>query len=144
MTRKTTVALLVLLLCAICSASDDPQGETQKFLQSYISLYRADTLEQWKALFHPQATIMFPADDGSINVRNVEEFYQRQKNFFAQKKSVSERLENVEISEGRKISRVNADFVFMSDGVEKRGKLGLHLIQTNEGWKIAGLVFSYD
>jgi Putative lumazine-binding len=124
--------------------SADSHAAIAKLIQDYTGLYRRESLAQWKQLFHPSAVIMFPADDGTVNVRNVEEFFARQQNFFAQKKSVSERLENLQIREGRKIARVSADFVFVSDGVEKRGKLGLHLVEGKEGWRIASLIFSYD
>jgi hypothetical protein len=116
----------------------------QKMLKDYIGLYKADSLDQWKLLFHPAVTVVFPADDGSVNVRNLEEFFQRQKNFFATRKSVSERLENMQIFEGRRMARVTADFIFIDEGVEKPGKLGLHLVEGSDGWKIVGVLFSYN
>lgn len=115
-----------------------------KVIKDYIGLYRADALDQWKLLFHPSVTVVFPAEDGSVNVRNLEEFFQRQKNFFATRKSVSERLENLQIFEGRRIARVTADFIFIDEGVEKRGKLGLHLVEGNDGWRIVAVLFSYN
>ena len=124
--------------------SSESHAAMEKLLRDYISLYRKESLAQWKELFHPSVTIIFPADDGTITVRNLAQFFVRQQDFFAQRKSVSERLENVQIAEGRRMSRVLANFVFVSDGAEKRGKLGLHLLEGNEGWKIVGLVFSYD
>lgn len=116
----------------------------QKVIKDYIGLYRADSLDQWKLLFHPSVTVIFPADDGSVNVRNLDEFLQRQKNYFATRKSISERLENLQVFEGRRIARVAADFIFDDEGVEKPGKLGLHLVEGNDGWKIVGVVFSYN
>jgi len=116
----------------------------QKVLKDYIGLYRADSLDQWKLLFHPSVTVIFPADDGSVNVRSLEEFFQRQKNFFATRKSVSERLENMQVFEGRRMARVIADFIFIDEGVEKPGKLGLHLVEGKEGWKIVAVLFSYN
>jgi len=124
--------------------SSESRAAMGKLLKDYIGLYSKESLARWKELFHPSAVIMFPSDDGAITVRSVEEFYQRQQNFFAQRTSVSERLENVQIAEGRRMSRVLADFVFIADDVEKRGKLGLHLVEGNDGWEIVGVVFSYD
>jgi SnoaL-like protein len=116
----------------------------QKVIKDYIGLYRADSLDQWKLLFHPSVIVVFPTDDGSVNVRNLEEFFQRQKNFFATRKSVGERLENLQVFEGRRIARVTADFIFIDAGVEKPGKLGLHLVEGNDGWKIVAVLFSYN
>jgi len=55
---------------------------------------------------------------------------------------VSERLENVRIDEGSRSARVSADFVFVDQGQESRGKLGLHLVETRDGWKITAVAFS--
>ncbi len=85
-----------------------------------------------------------PKADGSIQVRGLEEFFSAQKNYFATRKSISEHLENVRIEEGRRIARVTADFIFVDEGQERRGKLGLHAVKGNDGWKIVGIVFSYD
>jgi SnoaL-like domain len=113
-------------------------------LKDYIGLYQKDTLDQWKTLFHPSVTVFFPGDDGAINVRNLEEFFERQKNYFARRKSISERLENVQTLEGKRIARVTADFIFIDEGVEHPGKLGLHLVEGKDGWKIVAVLFSYD
>ena len=139
-------AVLFLITSFVIADENSAQSKEalQKVIKDYIGLYRADSLDQWKLLFHPSVTVVFPADDGSVNVRNLEEFFQRQKNFFATRKSVSERLENLQVFEGRRIARVTADFIFIDEGVEKPGKLGLHLVEGNDGWKIVAVVFSYN
>jgi hypothetical protein len=145
---RTMAFIFILFLFASFVIADENSAQSkealQKVIKDYIGLYRADSLDQWKLLFHPSVTVVFPADDGSVNVRNLEEFFQRQKNFFATRKSVSERLENLQIFEGRRIARVIADFIFIDEGVEKPGKLGLHLVEGAQGWKIVGIVFSYN
>lgn len=145
---RTMAFLSVLFLFASFVIADENSAQSkealQKVIKDYIGLYRADSLDQWKLLFHPSLTVVFPADDGSVNVRNLEEFFQRQKNFFATRKSVSERLENMQVFEGRRIARVTADFIFIDEGVEKPGKLGLHLVEGAEGWKIVAILFSYN
>jgi SnoaL-like protein len=145
---RTMAFLSILFLFASFVMADENSAQSkealQKVIKDYIGLYRADSLDQWKLLFHPSVTVVFPADDGSVNVRNLEEFFQRQKNFFATRKSVSERLENMQIFEGRRIARVTADFIFIDEGVEKSGKLGLHLVEGTEGWKIVAVLFSYN
>lgn len=146
---RTMVFLFVVLLFASFVIADEVNSAQskealQKVLKDYIGLYRADSLDQWKLLFHPSVTVVFPADDGTVNVRNLEEFFQRQKNFFATRKSVSERLENMQVFEGRRMARVTADFIFIDEGVEKPGKLGLHLVEGKDGWKIVAILFSYN
>jgi SnoaL-like domain len=126
------------------SGSTGARESLEKIVKDYIGLYQKDTLDQWKNLFHPSVTVFFPAEDGAINMRNLEEFFERQKNYFAKRKSISERLENVQIFEGKRIARVNADFIFIDEGVEHPGKLGLHLVEGKEGWKIVAVLFSYD
>jgi hypothetical protein len=146
---RTMVFLFVVFLFASVVIADEVNSAQskealQKVLKDYIGLYRADSLDQWKLLFHPSVTVVFPADDGTVNVRNLEEFFQRQKNFFATRKSVSERLENMQVFEGRRMARVTADFIFIDEGVEKPGKLGLHLVEGKDGWKIVAVLFSYN
>jgi hypothetical protein len=116
----------------------------QKTLRDYIHLYRQDSMDKWKELFHPSVMVFFPGDDGAVNTRNLEEFFERQKNYFAKRKSISEHLENVQVFEGRKIARIVADFIFVDEGEEHPGKLGLHLVEVPGGWKIVAVLFSYD
>lgn len=56
----------------------------------------------------------------------------------------SERLENVQITEGKRIARLAADFVFIDQGVEHPGKPGLHFVEDSNGWRIVSVLFSYD
>lgn len=154
MSRK--LALLVLLAAGLAAAAAGSRAAGEKAAPSpqraaidrvvadYVGLYTGPTLERWKALFHPALSVAFPLEDGSIKVRNLEEFYERQRNYFATGRRIRERLENVRIDEGRRIARVTADFVFVDEGEESRGRLGLHLAQGNDGWKVVAIIFSYD
>ena len=45
---------------------------------------------------------------------------------------------------GRRIARVSADFVFMDEEAERPGKLGLHLAEGKDGWRIVAVLFAYD
>jgi hypothetical protein len=134
-------ALIMLMTSTLFAGSRESLDQV---LKDYIGLYQKDTLDRWKTLFHPSLTVFFPGEDGAINMRNLEEFYERQKNYFAKRKSISERLENVQILEGNRIARVTADFIFIDEGVENPGKLGLHLVEGKDGWKIVTILFSYD
>jgi hypothetical protein len=134
-----------LLVCVAASPGQQPRSRTlDQTVRDYVGLYTRATLPEWKKLFHPMFTAAHAADDGSIRVRNLEEFYRSQQGYFATGHSISERLENVRIEQGRRIARVNADFVLTENGEESRGKLGLHLVEGTDGWRIVAVVFSYD
>ena len=143
--RRLTI--LLLLLASVASAAQNApasKAALDQAVRDYVGLYRTETLAEWKKLFHPQLTVVFPDTKGAIVVRNLEQFYGAQANYLPKRKSVSERLKNVRIKGGRRIARVVADFIFVDEGAESRGKLGLHLVEGSEGWKIVGIVFSYD
>jgi hypothetical protein len=126
------------------SATDFDRAAVDRLVADYIGLYTGPTIEQWRALFHPAVIVAFPDDDGSIRTRTLDEFVARQKNYFATGRRISERLEGVRIDMGRRIARVSADFVFLDEGQERRGKLGLHLAEGAEGWRIVAVLFAYD
>ena len=141
------IAIFLLLFVALPTAaqnSAESKAALEKTVRDYVGLYRTETLAEWKKLFHPQLTVVFPSEKGSVVVRNLEQFYKAQADYLPTRKLVSERLENVRFDEGRRMARVTADFVFVDESVESRGKLGLHLVQGSEGWKIVGIIFSYD
>ena len=135
----------VMLVLALSGASGQQEQRTvEEVVRDYVGLYTRATLPEWKTLFHPGFTAAHAADDGSIRVRTLEEFYRSQEGYFATGRSISERLENVRIEQGRRIARVHADFVLTENGEASRGKLGLHLVEGKEGWRIVAVVFSYD
>lgn len=121
-----------------------PRAAVDRLVADYIGLYAGPTIDRWKTLFHPSVVVAFPGEDGSIRIRNLEEFVARQKSHFATGRRISERLESVRIEMGRRIARVSADFIFVDEGEERSGKLGLHLTEGRDGWKIVAVLFSYD
>jgi hypothetical protein len=137
---------VLLLLCgsAIAQAADPHRAELDKAVRDYVGLYTAKTIDQWKGLFHPELRVSHPAEDGTIRVRNLEQFFKSQRDGFAEDPAMHEVLENVQVFSARRMARVNADYVFTSQGKSSRGKLGLHLVRGEQGWKIVGIVFSYD
>ena len=116
----------------------------QKIIADYVGLYRADSIDRWKELFHPGLTVADPRPDGTIRIRGLEEFFAYQKAGFVAGRITGERLENVRVETGRRIARVNADYIFSGEGKESRGRLGLHLVQSDAGWKVVAIVFAYD
>ena len=126
------------------SSTELPRTAVDRLVADYIGLYAGPTIDRWRTLFHPAVVVAFPDDDGSIRTRTLDEFVIRQKNYFATGRQISERLENVRIDMGRRIARVSADFIFLDEGNERPGKLGLHLAEGQDGWKIVAVLFSYD
>ena len=140
-----SVLFPAFLVCPALAASPPaPPAAVERLVADYIGLYAGPTIDRWKTLFHPAVVVAFPDQDGSIRVRNLEEFVTRQKNYFATGRRISERLENVRIDMGRRIARVSADFIFIDEKEERPGRLGLHLAEDRDGWKIVAVLFSYD
>ncbi|MGH8222302.1 MAG: nuclear transport factor 2 family protein [Woeseiaceae bacterium] len=126
------------------SSTNPARAAVDRVVADYIGLYAGPTIDRWRILFHPAVVVAFPDDDGSIRTRTLDEFVNRQKNYFATGRRISERLENVRIDMGRRIARVSADFIFMDEAEERPGKLGLHLAEGKDGWKIVAVLFAYD
>lgn len=126
------------------SSTDPARAAVDRVVADYIALYAAPTIDRWQMLFHPAVVVASPDEDGSIRTRTLDEFVTRQKNYFATGRRISERLENVRIDMGRRIARVSADFIFVDEGVERPGKLGLHLAEGKDGWRIVAVLFAYD
>lgn len=139
------IPLAILALTGTADAhADATRSAVDRVVADYIGLYAGPTLDRWRALFHPAVVVAFPADDGSITTRTLDEFVERQRNYFGTGRKISERLENVRVDMGRRIARVSADFVFIDEGEERPGKLGLHLAEGQGGWKIVAVLFAYD
>lgn len=135
----------MLALTGMQVAQADPaRAAVDQVVADYIGLYAGPTLDRWQALFHPAVVVAFPADDGSITTRTLGEFVERQRNYFATGRQITERLENVRVDMGRRIARVSADFIFIDEGEERPGKLGLHLAEGKDGWRIVAVIFAYD
>jgi len=144
MSRPSALIMFAMFLAAVPARADDGPAAVDRVVADYIGLYAAPTLERWRTLFHPAVVVAFPADDGTITTRGLDEFVERQRNYFATGRKISERLENVRVEMGRRIARVTADFVFVDEGEERPGKLGLHLVEGQDGWKIVAVLFSYN
>ena len=149
-------AMVVMTLCQAAAASpattpaaagssaDAARVAVDRVVADYIGLYAGPTIDRWRTLFHPAVIVASPDEDGSIRTRTLDEFVTRQKNYFATGRRISERLKNVRIDMGRRIARVSADFIFVDEGEERPGKLGLHLVEGEDGWKIVAVLFAYD
>jgi len=137
---KTLLGVAVVALMLTGGATDD--AAVQRVLDDYIGLYKKDSLAQWKTLFLPGFTASYTNEDGTITTRNLDEFYDRQRNAFAAG-DVSETLHNVKIQRAGRLAHVFADFRFTSRGATRPGQLMLLLIEDRGQLKIAALTFSY-
>jgi hypothetical protein len=125
-------------------AADGARAGVDRVLEDYVGLYASSTLDRWRALFHPSLTVASPDQDGTILVRDLDHFVGAQRSYLATDPAIAERLENVRVEMGRRIARVSADFILVEEGVEHAGKLGLHLVEGQDGWRIVAIVFAYD
>jgi hypothetical protein len=125
-------------------AAAEARAAVDRVLEDYVGLYASSTLARWKTLLHPSLTVVSPNQDGTILVRDLDHFVGAQRSYLATDRAVVERLENVRVEMGRRIARVSADFVLVEEGVEHTGKLGLHLVEGQDGWRIVAIVFAYD
>ena len=125
-------------------SAEPARAAVERLVADYIGLYAGPTIGRWRMLFHPAVLVAYPDDDGSIRTRTLDEFFTHQQNYFATGRRISERLENVRIDMGRRMARVSADFIFMDEGEQRPGKLGLHLAEGKDGWKIMAVLFAYD
>jgi hypothetical protein len=142
---RTLIVFALTALAGVPAAQAEPaQAAVERVVSDYIGLYAGPTLDRWKTLFHPAVVVAFPAEDGAITTRSLDEFFERQRDYFATGRKISERLENVRVDLGRRIARVSADFIFVDEGEELPGKLGLHLVEGSGGWKIVAVLFAYD
>lgn len=142
--RRLIIFALLALAQSPHALADPARDAVDRVVADYIGLYAGPTLDRWQALFHPAVVVAFPAEDGSITTRGLAEFVERQRNYFATGRRISERLENVRIDMGRRIARVSADFIFIDEGEERPGKLGLHLAEGQDGWRIVAVLFAYN
>lgn len=116
----------------------------KRLLEDYVGLYRADRLSEWKRLLHERVSVADPRPDGTIRFRNLDEFFSTQQGFFASGRRIGERLEEARVEEGRRMARVSARFVFVDEGEERPGRLGLHAVEEGGTWRVVAIVFSYD
>jgi len=129
---------------AFADGGEPRDAGVRRLLESYVGLYRADRLSDWKRLLHDKVSVADPRPDGSVRFRGLEEFFATQQGFFASGRRIGERLEGVRVEEGRRIARVSGEFVFVDEGEERRGRLGLHLAEEQGAWRVVAILFSYD
>ena len=159
--RRSMAALAVIVTCLAPDAIEgsgqaatpaapaartagESRAALDKAVADYVGLYTRATLDRWKALFHPSLVVAYPGENGTIRARGLDEFFKAQKDYFETGRAIGETLENIRIDAGFRIARVSADFVFVDEGQASRGKLGLHLVETTDGWKITSVLFAYD
>jgi hypothetical protein len=134
---------LALALAAGQQASETDAG-LRRVVADYVGLYRSETLPRWRSLFLPSFTVASANADGSVRVRNLDEFYAAQASYLASGRAIEERLENLAIERRGRLASAWADFALTDEGETSRGKLVLLLIEEQGEWRIHSLLFGYD
>jgi hypothetical protein len=114
-----------------------------RVLDDYIRLYARETLPEWRALFLHTFIAASTNDDGTVTTRTLDEFYERQRGFFATGHTIRETLENVRVEREGRLATMRADFILHDNDRQRRGKLMMLLIETKSDFKIQSLTFTY-
>jgi hypothetical protein len=138
------LASLLTLLLAVPAPQSDPDAELKRVVADYVGLYRRDALPQWRTLFLPSFTVASTNADGSVRLRNLDEFYAAQERYLASGRAIDEKLENVVVERRGRLASVWADFVLTEEGEKSRGTLCLSLVEEKGRWRIQSLMFAYD
>ncbi len=137
-------ALAFALLAAAPAPADAPADVAlRKVVADYVGLYRHETLPEWRKLFLASFSVASTNPDGSVRLRNLDEFYTAQEKYLASGKAIREVLENVVVERRGRLASVWADFVLTEEGETSRGKLCLLLIEEKGAWRIQALIFGY-
>ena len=121
--------------------TDDP--DLTALLDDYIGLYARETLPRWRSLFLPGFVAASTNEDGSVTIRSLDEFYDRQQRSFATGTPISEALENTHVERTDDLACVRSDFVWTDGETMRRGRLMLLLIAERGKLRIQALTFSY-
>ncbi|HEX2443504.1 MAG TPA: nuclear transport factor 2 family protein [Vicinamibacterales bacterium] len=115
----------------------------KRVVDDYIQLYARETLNEWRGLFLPTFVAGSIDDTGAVTTRTLEEFYERQRGFFATGRAIRETLENVRVERDGRLATMRADFVLHDNDERRRGKLMMLLVETRGEFKIQSLTFTY-
>jgi SnoaL-like domain len=147
---KTVVVLAVVAVGPAAAAGDQARADKAadealaRVVADYVGLYRRDTLDRWRELFLPTFSVASTKPDGSLNLRNLDEFFEAQKRYLDSGRAIREELENVRTERQGRLASVWADFVLTDEGEKSRGRLVLLLIEEKGRFRIHSLLFSYE
>ena len=141
--RRLILLLLVVAACAGPAAAAAPGDPIDRLLHDYIALYAKDTLDTWRGLFHPAFVAAFTNDDGTTTSRTLEQFVERQRNFFASGRPISEELKDVHVERDGALATVRAGFILHDGDLAKEGRLMMLLIRDRDRYLVQSLVFTY-
>jgi SnoaL-like domain len=148
------MAALLLLTTVPCVAQDSPKAQVQQVVDRFQTSLKAKDTQALSALFLPEskAWITTLGEPSFTNVKAKHPEVTRYKSGSLQeftdfvgkaKVSVEERFHHVRIETDGSVASVYFDFEFLMDGkVGNHGAETWQLVRTDQGWKIAAMLYS--
>lgn len=156
MRLRNVLALLAILvvITPVASAADSPKADIDQVVARFqaaikahdrpalASLFLADSKAWWTILGEPSYQKIKTTHPNAPRYKTGT--WQEFADYVAgAKQSIEERFHNVRIETDGSIAMVYFDFEFLADGkVGNKGAETWQLLHTDEGWKIAAMMYS--
>lgn len=154
MRRLAPVALLLVVPAFSCLAAEPPKAEVQHIVDQFQASLKAHDAKTLESLFLPQGTSWFTTL-GEPSFSNVKAKHPEAPRYKAgtvkefvdyvgsSKGAIEERFHDIRIDTDGAVASVYFDFEFVVDGkVGNHGAETWQMIHTNDGWKIAAMLYS--
>jgi ketosteroid isomerase-like protein len=152
--RHLLAFLAFLVLPAMAAAADSPKAEIEQVVARFqtaikahdrpalASLFLTDSKAWWTILGEPSYQKMKAAHPDAPRYKTGT--WQEFANYVGNAKgNIEERFHNVSIETDGTVASVYFDFEFLANGkVGNKGAETWQLLRTNEGWKIAAMLYS--
>jgi len=126
------------------ASANNADPALQQVIANYTGLYRGETLDRWETLFLPGFTAANTREDGTLNVRTRQEFFDAQRRYHARVDGLHEELEDVRVEQRGALASVWARYVVTEGAQKNRGTLLLLIARDGSQWRIHSLMFEYD
>jgi hypothetical protein len=140
------IALLLSLFLIGCGkAVHQDQSAIETFLNRYFSTWSAKDMAGYGGCFHPTARITFVGTPGEVSSQGLTDFLHGQK--LGHDRSPVPMVEvptDIKITGDQRVAQAEVRWKLTKGREVVTGLDYFTLIKTNEGWKIASLVFYND
>lgn len=148
------LSVLAFLFVLPCAAAESPKAEIEQVVERFQASLKAHDRAALSALFLTESkawwTVLGDASYEKMKAKspNAPRYkagtWQEFADFVGSAKgSIEERFHNVRIETDGSVASVYFDFEFVADGkIGNRGAETWQLIRTNDGWKIASMLYS--